>query len=76
MGNVDRVFWQRLFQLIRIVIPSWASVEIIDLALLTAFLIVRTYLSIYISTLNGRIVRTIVERNFANFFKKVLFFSY
>jgi ATP-binding cassette subfamily D (ALD) protein 3 len=53
------------------VIPSWKSVEVADLLLLTAFLVIRTFLSIYISTVNGTIVKAIIERDLGNFVKRV-----
>jgi len=43
-----------------------------DLALLTAFLIARTFLSIYMASVNGGIVNAIVERNLPLFIQRVL----
>lgn len=51
---------KRILELVRIVIPSIKSMEVVDLSVLTVFLIIRTMLSIYISSLNGRIVKTII----------------
>lgn len=59
-GNVDAVFLSRIKKLLKIVIPSWKTVEVLDIALLTVFLVLRTFLSIYISTVNGRIVKAII----------------
>lgn len=70
-GNVDSLFFKRIMSLLRIVIPSWKSKEVFNLALLTAALVVRTYLSIYISSINGRIVKAIVKRNLPLFIRRV-----
>lgn len=62
----------RIIELVRIVIPSWKCIEVLDLSMLTVMLVIRTMLSIYISSVNGRIVKTIIEMNFAKFVKKVV----
>jgi ATP-binding cassette subfamily D (ALD) protein 3 len=43
-----------------------------DLALLTIFLIIRTFLSIYLASVNGRIVKAIVEKNLSLFIQRVM----
>lgn len=70
-GNVDKVFINRILDLLKIVIPSIKSMEIFDLSVLTVFLVIRTMMSIYISSLNGRIVKTIINGDFQKFIKKV-----
>lgn len=45
--------------------------EVLDLTVLTVFLVIRTMMSIYISSLNGRIVKTIINGDFDKFVKKV-----
>ena len=55
----------------RIVIPSWHSKEVMDLVLLSVFLVIRTFLSIYLATVNGRIVKAIVERKLSLFVQRV-----
>ena len=59
----------------RIVIPTWKSEEVLDLALLTVFLVLRTFLSIYIAAVNGKIVKAIIERDFGMFVRRVTFIS-
>ena len=61
----------RIKKLIKIVIPSWNTVEVLDLALLTVFLVFRTFLSIYISSVNGKIVKAIIERDLTLFIQRV-----
>ena len=43
----------------------------LDLALLSVFLVIRTFLSIYLASVNGRIVKAIVERNLSLFVQRV-----
>ena len=70
-GQVDLVFFKRVWKLIKIVIPSWKCVETLNLLNLTVFLVVRTFLSIYIANVNGRIVKAIINANYEDFIKKV-----
>jgi hypothetical protein len=71
-GNVDHVFWKRIKFLVKIVIPSWDCVEVLDLFLLTLFLVGRTFLSIYLAEVNGKIVKAIIGLDFLAFLTKVL----
>eukprot|EP01137_Pigoraptor_chileana_P010193 Opistho-2@59439 len=61
--GVNKEFFTRLAELIRIVIPSWNSHEAGMLALHTGSLVVRTFLSLYVASLDGAITRSIVEKN-------------
>ena len=70
---MDSVFFKRIFNLIKIVIPTWKCDSIIDLISLTVFLVFRTYLSIYIAGANGRIVKAIIKLNFPQFIKRVIY---
>lgn len=70
-GNVDSVFFKRMSELLKIVIPNWKCVEVKDLVLLTAFLVARTFLSIYISTVQGRIVKSIISLKWEDFLKTI-----
>jgi ATP-binding cassette subfamily D (ALD) protein 3 len=69
---VDAIFFSRILKLLKIVIPSWRSVEVLDLALLTVFLVLRTFLTIYISTVNGKIVKAIIQKDLGLFIKRVM----
>lgn len=55
-GNVDRLFWKRIIQLVKKVIPGWASVEARYLVFLSILLVIRTLLSIWLADVNGRVV--------------------
>ena len=57
--------------LIKLCIPNWQSPAILNFALLTLFLVFRTYLSIWIAGANGRIVRAIVELDIKQFGERV-----
>jgi len=61
--RINAEFLRQLKNLLRILIPSWKSKEMFILAFHTAFLISRTFLSIYVATLDGAIVRSLVDRN-------------
>ena len=55
-----------------IVIPSWKSKEMGYITVLTSLLFIRTFLSIYIASVNGSIVKAIVKVNFGVFVRKIL----
>ncbi len=57
---MDSVFLSRIRYLLKIVIPGWKCIEVLDLTLLTLFLILRTFLSIYLAGVNGKIVKAII----------------
>eukprot|EP00357_Protocruzia_adherens_P026458 CAMPEP_0114997472 /NCGR_PEP_ID=MMETSP0216-20121206/14920_1 /TAXON_ID=223996 /ORGANISM="Protocruzia adherens, Strain Boccale" /LENGTH=665 /DNA_ID=CAMNT_0002361861 /DNA_START=11 /DNA_END=2008 /DNA_ORIENTATION=+ len=71
-GHVDKEFFERIPELIKIAIPSWKSREVRLMGLLTVFLVLRTGLSISLASVNGAIVKAIVERNFQLFIKRLL----
>lgn len=70
-GNVDMLFFKRIWKLIKIVIPKWNSKETLNLLTLTVFLVIRTFLSIHIANVNGKIVKAIININYEDFVKKV-----
>lgn len=65
--NVDKLFYTQLRYLLKIIIPSVWSREFGILVLHTGTLFARTFLSIYVATLDGRIVQTIVKRDLRSF---------
>jgi hypothetical protein len=70
-GNVDAIFFSRIKKLVKIVIPSWNCPEMGDLLLLSIFLIARTFLSIYLASVNGGVVNAIVDRDLSLFIRRV-----
>lgn len=51
--------------------PSWKTKEAFYLVALSALLVIRTYLSIWLADVNGAIVKAIVSRDFNQFMKRV-----
>lgn len=56
-------FYHQFLFLLKIVIPGWRSREALILIMHTLFLVARTFLSIYVVWLDGKIIKTIVDRN-------------
>lgn len=59
--------------MLKIVIPTWKCQEVLDICLLTVFLVLRTFLSIYIADLNGKIVKSIIQKNKTIFIERVFY---
>lgn len=72
-GNVDMEFFNKVRDLISVIFPSWRCKETFNLSLLTLLLVGRTWLSIVISGINGRIVKAIVTRDYLMFIKRVTY---
>lgn len=66
--GLDRAFVRQLLMLLRIMIPSWKSREVGLLTCATFTLLARTFLSVYVATLEGQIVKRIVLRDVHGFF--------
>ncbi|KAJ2908658.1 ATP-binding cassette long-chain fatty acid transporter pxa1, partial [Coemansia aciculifera] len=60
-GKLDRVFLQQLRALARILIPSMANKEVAIIAMHAAFLVLRTWLSVVVAELDGKIVKHLVR---------------
>lgn len=59
--EVDREFFTKLFQLLKIVIPGWRSRELRLVVSHSVFLVLRTLLSLYVAELDGRLVSNLVR---------------
>lgn len=70
-GKINKVFVGELKSLLKIVLPSPFCKEAILLMLHTAALVVRTFLSIQVANLDGKIVKTIVDKNKMDFLKRI-----
>ncbi|GAB1597803.1 ATP-binding cassette sub-family D member 2-like [Argonauta hians] len=66
-SNVNKQFFEQIRFLIKIVIPGIWTKEFGILSLHTFSLICRTFLSIYVASLDGMIVKTIVEKDLFKF---------
>lgn len=53
-------------------IPSWRSREVAFIVSLTILLFGRTFLSIYLASVNGSIVKAIVKMDLSMFLKRIL----
>ncbi|KAM9705297.1 ATP-binding cassette, sub-family D (ALD), member 2 isoform 2-T2 [Menidia menidia] len=60
--GLDAVFFQQILELGRILFPKLVSKELCLLCLHSVALVSRTFLSIYVASLDGKIVKTIVEK--------------
>ncbi|KAG8928990.1 hypothetical protein FRC00_001567, partial [Tulasnella sp. 408] len=67
--NVDRAFVKQLSAILRIVFPSWRSKQVGIVALHSAFLVLRTLLSVAVARLDGKIVRALVSADGKGFVK-------
>ena len=63
----DKDFVDQIFKLVKIILPGIWSKEFGLLTIHSIALITRTFLSIYVATLDGRIVRSIVQRDIGRF---------
>ncbi|XP_014219998.1 ATP-binding cassette sub-family D member 1 [Copidosoma floridanum] len=66
--DLDRAFLRQLLMLLKIMIPGWRTRESGLLACATLTLLARTFLSVYVATLEGQIVKRIVLRDVKGFF--------
>lgn len=71
-GNVDAVFFEKIKRLCNTVVPQANCKETKYLVILSLLLILRTYMSIWLAEVNGKIVKAIVDRNFKKFMIKIL----
>ncbi|XP_011505198.1 PREDICTED: ATP-binding cassette sub-family D member 1 [Ceratosolen solmsi marchali] len=66
--GLDRAFLKQLLMLLKIMIPGWKTREAGLLTCATVTLLARTFLSVYVATLEGQIVKRIVLRDVSGFF--------
>ena len=66
-GNVDALFWKRIRRLLKHVFTSYTCKEAQYVYLLTILLVIRTFMSIWLADVNGRVVKAIVNKSFPEF---------
>lgn len=59
--GVNKQFLQQLESIVTILFPTWHTKEVLLLILHSIFLILRTYLSVVVARLDGRIVKDLVR---------------
>ena len=70
-GNVDALFWKRIRKLLKYVFTSWTCKEAQYVYSLTILLVIRTFMSIWLADVNGRVVKAIVNKSFPEFLQRV-----
>ncbi|XP_076249227.1 ATP binding cassette subfamily D [Calliopsis andreniformis] len=66
--GLDREFIKQLIALLKIMVPGWRTREAGLLTCATLTLLTRTFLSVYVATLEGQIVKRIVLKDVRGFF--------
>ncbi|WFC95994.1 ATP-binding cassette long-chain fatty acid transporter pxa1 [Malassezia brasiliensis] len=67
--GVDREFFRQLRALLRVMIPSLRSKEVLIFSLHTFFLVMRTYLSVLVARLDGSIVKSLISADGPGFLR-------
>eukprot|EP00667_Euglena_gracilis_P003393 EG_transcript_3397 len=67
-------FFRRLYAILRIIFPHWASKETLCLTALSLMLMLRTYLSVIIARIAGKNGQNLVARRLEPFFEGVFLF--
>ncbi|CAB0038457.1 unnamed protein product [Trichogramma brassicae] len=65
--GLDKAFAKQLLMLLKIMIPGWRTREAALLSCTTFALLTRTFLSVYVATLEGQIVKRIVLKDIRGF---------
>lgn len=70
-GNVDSIFMHRIWKLLKICIPSFTDPIVFEFCMLNIALVLRTVMSINISTIQGNIVQAIIKAQFPEFIQRI-----
>ncbi|OLY77873.1 ATP-binding cassette sub-family D member 2 [Smittium mucronatum] len=70
--NFDKRFLFRIKALLRILIPSWRSKEMLIICLHSLFLVLRTWISVLIAELDGNIVKYLIQADGKRFFGELI----
>ncbi|KAI9005715.1 ABC transporter transmembrane region 2-domain-containing protein [Hyaloraphidium curvatum] len=72
-GKVDAEFVRQIKVILSICIPGWHSPEAMVLYTHTFFLVLRTYLSLVVADLDGRIVKDLIRADLREFVKGIIY---
>jgi ATP-binding cassette, subfamily D (ALD), peroxisomal long-chain fatty acid import protein len=72
--GVDARFWKQFKFILKICIPNWRSQTLRILALHTMFLVMRTYITVIVARLDGRLVKNLVAGDGKSFLKSLAIF--
>ncbi|CAL8385645.1 ATP-binding cassette sub-family D member 2 [Gadus morhua] len=70
--ELNALFFKQILDLLKILFPKLLSKELALLSLHSVALISRTFLSIFVASLDGKIVKSIVEKNPQNFMLQLM----
>jgi len=68
---VDREFIRRVVRIVKKIIPSWKCREMAQVIIMACLLVVRTWMSIWLADVNGRVVKAIINKDLNLFIKRI-----
>ncbi|GAA6014670.1 hypothetical protein JCM11491_000188 [Sporobolomyces phaffii] len=71
--RVNKEFFRQLGAIFRIIVPRWSSKEVWLIGAHTTFLLLRTYLSLLVAQLDGKLVGDLVSANGRGFLRGLLY---
>ncbi|GAA5981101.1 hypothetical protein JCM5350_007154 [Sporobolomyces pararoseus] len=71
--RVNKEFFRQLSAIFRIIVPRWSSKEVWLIGAHTTFLLLRTYLSLLVAQLDGKLVGDLVSANGRGFLRGLLY---
>jgi ABC transporter transmembrane region 2 len=72
LSYIDSSFISQLMKLVSISIPSFTSKEAIYTYTLGSLLLCRTYLSIFLTSLNGKLLKSLITNDKQAFYRRVI----
>lgn len=73
--RLDRVFFQRLLYIIKIVLPSYKSREFMTCLALAAIIILQSFLTNYVNSVSGDLMKHLVMQQVNGFMKTLIVFT-
>lgn len=72
-GLVDKTFYKRVRELMKVAVPSYTCKEAKYCWMLAVLIALRTQMSIWLADANGRVVRSIIQGDFKQFLQRIAF---